>query len=166
MKRSGTIPGKVYKYVHEKDEWLRTTLTGHELDSPWFRLDKDGTLTVKGSNGQGYAWDGCSPKWIWIQLIWGTPDGKLDYRTERPITYYASMFHDSIYQHKKEVSISRKEADILFMLILKESKYMWWHVYYLGVRLGGKFFGTWKHKRTRRGIKVLGASWLADPHAK
>ena len=84
-------------------------------------VGKDGVITVHGSRGDGYAWDGCSPKASWIDLLWGTPDGRLDDRTEKPITYYASMVHDVLYQYKHKILISRKEADILFRIILKKA---------------------------------------------
>ncbi len=123
MKRSTEFPPKVYKFVHEKDVWIKTNLTNRKFEidkNGWLMVEDDGTITVKGSNPGGYAWDGCSPKWNCLHITWGTPDGKLDYNTEKPMTYYASMIHDAIYQYKDTVNISRKEADILFKLILKK----------------------------------------------
>ncbi len=104
MKRSSTIANKVYKFVHTNDEWIMTNLIGYKFENQWLRMKEDGAIIAKGSNLDGYTWDACSPKWHFIHLTWGTPDGKLDYDTEKPITYYASMFHDIIYQFKDERS--------------------------------------------------------------
>ena len=97
---------------------------------------------------------------ILFTYIWGTPDGMLDYRTEKPITYYASMVHDILYQYKSEVDFSRKEVDILFRIILKESKFMWWWLYYIAVRIGGGFYGKWKTKLTQGNFVIKKYSWL------
>ena len=162
MKRSDTIANKVYKYVHEEDVWILTNLTGRDFENNWLKIENNGKIIVKGSFSNGYAWDGCSPKWHFVHLIWGTPDGMLDYRTEKPITYYASMIHDVVYQFKKEVDISRKEVDILFKLNLKESKFLWWRVYSIGVKIGGGFYGKWKRKRkdSQNSITIIESSWL------
>ena len=46
--------------------------------------------------------------------------GKLDFETARPMTYYASLYHDAIYQFKSEgVPFTRKEADYIFRLLMK-----------------------------------------------
>ena len=101
MARSGSKPGKVYKYVHFEDVYIKTNLEGLYFRAEWLEIDNDGKITVKGSNPGGYAWDGCSPKWDFIDLIFGTPDGRLDYNTDKQITYYASLIHDALYQGLK-----------------------------------------------------------------
>src|SRR5687767_14262930 len=103
MVRSSSDRNKVYKYVHTEDVHIKTNLTGLTFDNEWLSINKKGWITVKCSNKRGYAWDGCSPKVNFLDFLWGTPDGKLDYRTEKSITYYASMIHDVLYQYKKEV---------------------------------------------------------------
>src|SRR5712691_2897454 len=57
-------------------------------------LERGGRITVT----QGYAWDGCSPKFCFCDLLFGTPDGVVDTQTGRPKTYYASLVHDALYQ--------------------------------------------------------------------
>jgi len=49
-------------------------------------IEKDGKITVT----KGYAWDGCTPKFCFYDILIGTPDGVVYSRTERPKTYYAS----------------------------------------------------------------------------
>lgn len=83
-----------------------------------------------------YAWDGCSPKrsWFWVLII-GTPDWwqrKLAITTwsargalERkevfwPMTHYASVVHDALYQYLRHIPITPEEADRLFFDMLKE----------------------------------------------
>lgn len=160
MRKSSSIANKVYKFVHEEDVWIYTNILDRNFENELLRIDPDGRITVKGNSKNGYAWDGCSPKCHFLHFVWGTPDGKLDYRTEKAITYYASMIHDAIYQFKKEVDISRKEADMLFKCILIESGFMWRRAYVIGVRIGGRFFGKWKKENSQSGIKIKESSWL------
>lgn len=161
-KRSGSIANKVYKYVYTKDVSLQTNLIGRAFENDWLQVDPDGKIIVKGSFKDGYAWDGCSPKWHCLHLLWGTPDGKLDYRTEKPISYFASMVHDVIYQFKEDVDISRKEADVIFKLTLKEAGFMWCWLYYFGVRIGGTFYGKWKRKKSQKKIEISEFSCLEE----
>ena len=85
------------------------------------KIYKNGKGKVKGKNKSEYSWDGCSPKIKFSQLSYlGTPDDIIDPKTDKPYTYYASMIHDVIYQFKDIITISRKEADIIFKLLLKE----------------------------------------------
>lgn len=121
--KSTTISGKVYKFVHHSDVWLVTNFIDREYESEFLRIEPTGKITIKGSSHSGYAWDGCTPKVEVLDLIIGTPDGRLDYQTEKPITYYAFMVHDAIYQYKNEVPISRKEADLLFKAMLKDASF-------------------------------------------
>lgn len=101
-------------------------------------------MIVRGTNGAGYAWDGCTPKWEILDLVIGTPDGRLNYVTEKPITYYASLIHDILYQFKADVPVSRKETDLIFRDELRRASFFWTIVYFAVVRLFGGFFGKWK----------------------
>ena len=151
---------KVYKYVHDEDVSVGTSLSGRSFENEWLRIEDSGLIVVKGSNQRGYAWDGCSPKVNFLHLIWGTADGQLDFRTDKPFTYYASMVHDVLYQFKSEVPVSRKEADILFSKMLRKAGFMWWWLYGFAVRVGGGFYGGWK--TTKSGgevIKIAYCSW-------
>lgn len=161
-RKSSTIKGKVYKYVHNEDIWIDTNLLDRDFESDRLKIESNGRILVKASFQEGYAWDGCSPKWNFLNITWGTPDGMLDYRTTKPMTYYASMIHDVIYQFKDEVDISRKEADILFKLILKESSFMWWRVYGIAVRIGGGFYGKWKKEPSQKEIFLFAQSWIPE----
>jgi hypothetical protein len=166
MVRSGSDKEKqkVYKYVHKEDIYIETNLRGLSFNNDFLSITEDGRITVKGSSKKGYAWDGCSPKINFIHLLWGTPDGKLDYRTEKPMTYYASMIHDVIYQFKGEVCVSRKDADIIFRVMLKEANFMWWWAYSIAVRIGGGLYGSWLVKKGhRKDIKIIKYSWLLTP---
>jgi hypothetical protein len=158
MKRSQSIKGKVYKFIHRENVWIQTNLKIREtFDSQFLNVDTSGMITIKGDQESGYAW-----KMEFLDLVIGTPDGRLDYRTEEPITYYASMLHDAIYQFKSEVGISRKEADILFWIIMREAGFFWSGLYYSSVRLFGGFFGKWKKKTTMKDLKILDHSWSME----
>ena len=82
-------------------------------------VDIDGTITIYA----GYAWDGCSPKWKFLDLWFlGTPDGAVDIRTGQPATYYASLVHDALGQFAKstpaDMPFTRRERDAIFRELL------------------------------------------------
>ena len=141
---------KVWKFVTEEDfTWKTTILKGRECNFEWLKISKDGTITVKGTNNKGYAWDGCTPKWNFFHVTWGNFDGKLkkfESGNYKPYTYYASMVHDVLYQYKRCAPITRKEADIIFYEILKKSEFMWSSVFFAGVRLFGWWFKGWNYR--------------------
>ena len=59
------------------------------------QIFENGIIRVK----EGYAWDGCSPKFNILDLfVLGTPDGIRDIETGKAKTYYASLVHDALYQ--------------------------------------------------------------------
>jgi hypothetical protein len=148
------MKNKVYKFIQEKYVRLFINIENRELyDNDWISVCNS-SITIRARRDHSYAWDGCSPKKNWLDITWGTPDGRLDFKTKKPITYYASLFHDAIYQFKNEIPISRKEADIIFKLMLKDAGFYWWRVYYWMVRLFGWLYGDWKHKTTQKGLKI------------
>ncbi len=131
-------------YVIHEDVTRKTDIKDRAFDNEWMHLDSDGNLTVKGSNpnADGYAWDGCSPKWAFLDQVWGIPDGVVNPATEQRKTYYASLFHDVLYQFGKQTGVQRKEADKLFLDYLKENDFCWAYIYYAFVRaFGWLFFG-------------------------
>lgn len=160
--RSTTKIGKVYKFVHRRDEYIKTNIFRRNFESSngFISLTPDGVFRINGSCEEGYAWDGCTPKWEFLDLVYGTPDGRLDFLTEKPITYYASMFHDALYQYKEEIKISRITADYLFYKILRESGFFWAPVYYVAVRTFGLLFGKWGSKERIRDIRLIECSWI------
>lgn len=161
-KRSSSKP-KVYKFVHRLDEYLQTNIKGiaYTNENGWLAIDKEGRIYLNTSCYDGYAWDGCTPKYEFFDFLIGTPDGKLDYGTEKPITYFASMTHDLLYQFKSEIPLSRKTVDRLFYLILKDSGFKWSGLYYFFVRIfGGIIFPGWKTKEKIKDIMILECSWV------
>lgn len=84
-----------------------------------------------------YAWDGCSPKiWFYWFILIGTPDlwNKLEDITflnnkneidSKKIfwqkTHHASLVHDALYQYLGIQPISKRETDLLFYQMLRES---------------------------------------------
>ena len=108
-------------------------------------IETTGRLTVT----RGYAWNGCSPKFCFLDLLIGTPDGVVDADTGRPKTYFASMVHDALYQFLgAESPISRREADGCFLRLMTESHFRLRYIYWLAVRLFGRF--VWHGKRVKR----------------
>jgi len=156
--KSTTIPGKVYIFVHFSEEWIKTNLPNSIcFENDWLKIS-NGIITIKASNKHSYAWDGCTPKKILFDIVFGTPDGKLDVNTLKPITYYASMFHDILYQFLCQIPISRKEADQIFYLLLKKANFKLAKLYYLAVRIFGYFYRKSKYKNSKKVI-IKSTSW-------
>ncbi len=140
--RTGNFP---YKFKIDKDHTYEDTgwVLEKEFDSKWLKISKDGVITVK-ANEKGYAWDGCTPKKSFLNLlIIGVPDGHIDHRTMKEYTYYASLIHDALYQYLDTIPITKEEVDLLFLKMLGDFKLR--HIYYFFV----KYFGA-------RGVKQNG----------
>ncbi len=130
----------VYVYCIKERYVHKSSIVGREFENEWFKLEKDGTITVNGLNENGYAWDGCSPKLIKIaDMYFGTPEGVLNFATGKPKTYYASMIHDVLYQFSGQIKqlVKRKEVDREFYNILRRDEFKSAKCYYWSV----KFFG-------------------------
>lgn len=108
----------------------------------FLKIDQ-GQITVLGSQETGYAWDGCSPKFYLWEVYFGTPDGIIGERG-KPKTYYASMVHDLLYQHRvrlgKEHKVKRKDVDQLFLDELKKEGFKLAQFYYVMVRIFGGLY--------------------------
>jgi hypothetical protein len=97
-------------------------------------LRRGGTITVTS----GYAWDGCTPKFCLLDLVFGTPDGVVSRRTGRPKAYYASLIHDALYQFLPDgLPLSRWQADKCFLALLRRDEFAWRFVYFTVVVLAG-----------------------------
>ena len=127
----------VYIYCIKYDYEYHSSIKGREFENEWFKLEKDGKVTVKGTNKQGYAWDGCSIKWKIKDIYFGTPEGVLNFETGKSKTFYASLIHDVFYQFSKDIKsfITRAEVDREFYIILKAHKFSFARTYYGVVRL-------------------------------
>lgn len=127
----------VYIYRLTEDYKHVTGIKNREFENEWFKLEKDGTITIKGSNKNGYAWDGCSPKFKFKDVYFGIPEGVLNAETDRSKTYFASLVHDVLYQFAKDIRsiITRKEVDDEFLLILQRDKFSLAKVYHRVVRI-------------------------------
>lgn len=123
-------------------------------------IDKDGTLTVT----KGYAWNGCSPKFMLFDLIFGTPDGVVHKETGKRKTYYATCLHDALYQFMQDLApISRAEADRVFLELMKEAKFLYAYVYWFFVRIfGWAVWRVWRRHRKLRGTREVNAEGNND----
>jgi hypothetical protein len=102
-------------------------------------IEVGGRVTVT----KGYAWNGCTPKFFFLDLSFGTPDGAVYRPTGRPKAYFASLVHDALYQFLgKDSPISRRQADEAFLRLLTDSRFRLRWLYWLAVRLGG--WVAWK----------------------
>lgn len=136
----------VYVYCIREDHRYASGIREREFENEWFRLEKDGTIVVKGTHYKGYAWDGCSPKFKIRDLYFGTPESVLNFDTGESKTYYASLIHDVFYQFNRQVRplVTRKEVDREFYIILKRDGFRFARLYYWGVRAFG---WIWWHTR-------------------
>ena len=132
----------VYLYRIEEDYVYKSRIRKRAFENEWFKLAKDGIVTVKGSNKKGYAWDGCSPKVKLKDVYIGTLEGVLNDKTGKSKTYYASVVHDVFYQFSKDVKtfIAREEVDREFYLILRRDQFRFARAYYHAVRCFGWLF--------------------------
>ena len=128
-----------YKYIERENHLYNSNkVRGYTYSSSFIDIKPNGDITVKANEIYPYAWDGCSPKFKFLGLwLWGIPDGALDIMTGKSATYYASMFHDALYQHlgTKGFPLTRKECDIIFGEIL--GSYSLAGTYYTFVRIFG-----------------------------
>lgn len=125
-------------YIIRDDYVFKSIHIGKRFDSKWLRLEEDGTVTIK-ANQDGYAWDGCTPKISVLGLfVLGTPDGHIDVKTGKPLTYYASLVHDAFYQYLEDIPISKRDIDKQFYIMLKDNEFPLAWIYYMAVlHLGG-----------------------------
>ena len=129
----------IYKYVTHEDLLYKNTDIKLSFNNEWLHISENGDIVVKGTNGKGYAWDGCTPKFnIFDLFLVGTPDGRTIVNTGKPITYYASLVHDILCQYAKDIGIKRKQADKVFLVYLGDFNLR--YLYYATVRIFGILF--------------------------
>lgn len=104
----------------------------------------------------GYAWDGCTPKFSVADVVFGTPDGIPNERTKKPKAYYASMFHDALYQFMDAgVPLTRSQIDGVFLDLMTRDRFALRWFYYGVVRLlGGVFRRFTRWKRSYAGKRI------------
>ncbi|NUM47064.1 MAG: hypothetical protein HUU38_20380 [Anaerolineales bacterium] len=120
-----------------KDDYRRqTSFTGKEFVAQWLHIQPDGMIVIP----RNYAWNGCTPKWSFFDLfVFGTPDGIVDIKTCKPKMYYPTLVHDALYQYYPWHSVERKDIDLLFLEMARESEFRLSLLYYTVVRLLGGF---------------------------
>jgi len=131
-----------YIYCIKENYKYKSSIKGREFENEWFKLDRDGTIIIKGANKKGYSWDGCSPKFKIGDIYLGTLEAVTNIETGKSKTYYASLIHDIFYQFSRDVKffIKRIEVDREFYIILKKHKFRFASIYYRMVRLLGWLF--------------------------
>jgi len=113
----------------------------------WLELHPDGTIRVL----KDYAWDGCSPKFVVWDIVFGTPDGIPNANTRKPKTYFASLIHDALYQFLDAgLPLQRAQVDRIFLRIMTEHHFGPRRVYYRAVRIIGGFYHKLVMKPRRR----------------
>jgi len=132
----------IYKYlVKDNIVFDAIPLNIPEMTCGYVKITAQGHIIILGrdhKDGQGYAWDGCTPKWNILDLwVIGVPDGRTLVDTGKPTTYYASMVHDALCQYQLQLGITRKQADDIFLHYLGDFQLR--YVYYAMVRA----YGTW-----------------------
>ncbi|MBL8509325.1 MAG: hypothetical protein JNM11_12690 [Chitinimonas sp.] len=113
----GNAPG-CWRYVLEQDfVWESPHLAGVTWSNEWVVI-QDGRIRVR----EGYAWDGCTPAWSVLGLVYiGTPDGA-EY-LGKPAAYYASLVHDVLCQWRLLIPITKAAVLGLFYEMLKARQF-------------------------------------------
>lgn len=127
-------------YILDRDYECKSSILDVAYGNDWMSIGPKGQVRVK----KGYAWNGCSPKINFMDMIIGTPEGAVNPVTGKPKTYYASMIHDALYQFSKDLKdrIRRKQADDLFREMLRAEGFLPADIYYAAVRMfAGRFWG-------------------------
>ncbi len=128
-------------------------------------IEENGRLTVM----RGYAWNGCSPKFCFLDLLIGTPDGVVSKGTGRQKTYFASMIHDVLYQFLDAgMPYNRRQADRFFLQLMRESGFAPRWVYWGAVRVLGfvsRRITRWKRawKGSAERTQDLVSLWTTRP---
>lgn len=135
------MSSRSYVFIENNDITYQTRLRGVNFSNDWLMIKEDGEMILLGSNPDhsGYAWDGCSPKFFFWDIYFGTPDGVVDLVIQKPKTYYASLIHDALYQFRNEYKdqVSRKVTDLIFLDEMRKSDFRLSLLYYRVVRLFG-----------------------------
>lgn len=143
------------RWIYVLEEDVVYNILEH-LPSDWSKsyafYDKKGNRRLEiHSNGDarilsGYAWDGCTPKFSFFDILVGTPDGIPNERTKKPKTYYASLVHDVLCQFLEiNPDVPRGRADKIFFELLKRDGFAPRYLYYFAVSV----FGGVGHRFTR-----------------
>lgn len=113
---------------------------------------KDGTIVVK----ENYCWDGCTPKFNFIDISFGVPDGITNPDTLKPKCYYASLVHDALCQFiLSELPLSKRQVDGIFYDLLKRSEFKPRYIYWVFVRIFGYLFLLIdKMFRRNKGVRI------------
>ena len=115
----------VARWLYRIDAYTWTAPFRQESDYAFFDakgrlrllIERNGAITVT----RGYTWNGCSPKFFVLDLLFGTPEGVVDARTAQRKTYYASMVHDALYQFLADgLPLTRVQADRCFLSLMGE----------------------------------------------
>jgi len=125
-------------YGLEQDYQIQTGIRGFVYAIDFVEIAEDGLLTIK----QGYSWDGCTPKFAWFDMVWGTPEGIINEQTGKPKTYYASLVHDVLYQLSDFIFTPQERhiTDKLFYQMLKAEKFRAARFYFYMARIFGKYY--------------------------
>ena len=123
----------LYLYCTNQIVRINTQLTSYEYRNDWIHLHPDRTLVVSAH----YAWNGCSPKFRYKDMVFGTPEGVLNPESGYSKTYLPSLCHDALYQFSKELPFTRKEVDQEFLRLLQKEEFRAAKLYYWAVRVFG-----------------------------
>lgn len=118
-------------YEHEKDWFF-----GDKKGNTWLHLKSDGHIVVK----EGYCWDGCTPKFCFMDIQLGTPEGAISEVDGKPKTWHASLVHDALCQYLPAgLPLNQKQVDDIMLTLLQDREFGMSRFYYIAVRAFGWF---------------------------
>jgi len=123
------VKGYPYYTLKEDETYPLFTLKGIKYSGSFCNIQDD-LLTIK----KGYSWNGCSPKISFFDAVLGTPEG-VNNKEGVSKTRTPSLVHDCLYTIKLT---TRKEADEVFLELLRKENFKFSYVYYFVVRIFGK----------------------------
>lgn len=129
------------KFIETKRIKFNIELYGIEYENETFKLNKHGFFSLKKT----FKWDGATPKFNFIGITWGAPDGQINLKTGKPTYYYASMVHDAL--NHSSCPITYDQWNNVALFLMKRDGHKLWRIYDFANRVFGRFFGRWKDKR-------------------
>jgi len=100
------------------------------------KLLSDGHIIVM----KDYCWDGCTPKFCFLDVLFGTREGAIVKKIGTPKTWDASLVHDALCQFlPADLPLKQSQVDSIMLELLKKRGFALSYFYYGAVRLFGWF---------------------------
>lgn len=113
---------EVQRNIRVKNKLLQGVTLDHE-----FATIRDCVMCVKA----GYQFNGASPRWEFMTLEIGTPQGRGNYLIK------GFAMHDAMYQFGKEIGLKRENADKILYQYMVSKNFPFAKLYYYTLKIFG-----------------------------